>query len=788
MGLLTSPAWAQSPSPDLRGIYIYTNGLAAHMGADLSAALSASFSIPGIDGVAVVVGWATVEPAMSEYDWSVLDQWIGQVVALGKKIDLVVPAGSSTPPWLFQPPPVGAGATELSFTVSPHDGETGYCDTDNIAAPWDPAFLAQWDAMLAALSAHLQRAGTYSAITLVRLTGINRTSEELRLPAETAQSTGLACVTDAIATWQQAGYRPALLLQGWNAVISSFEKSFPGKSFAVSIIATDAFPPIDQNGAVITGTPPDPNQPLLMSSSQMFPGRLVVQLDFLMPGLAASTAVTQAAQNLGTLAAYQTNEYLGANGAACAGPETDATPCTDATFLALLETGIYPLGQSNPLRSQYIEVFHDNAAAFPDDILQAHFQLIPPGPCAVTGDGTPSVADVQQMVREALGFASPSNDLNGDGVVNVADVQIDIQAVLSQVCLAGSQTQSLAKPQSHLRAPAPYVPSHSSLALAALPASFTDLGTLGGESATAYSLNDLGQVVGASDTGQKGPPKSACPRCAISHAFLWVAGQMTDLDRENTGNSAAYSINFAGQIAGVYSDSGRYFAGFLYSGGAITALSQVSRGTVSAMNDSGQIIGGLAPENADSQQAFVWNAGTVMNLGTLGGTGSQARAINDSGQVAGFADVSGDSAVHAFLYSGGGPTDLGTLGGKNSMAYGLNRMGQVAGASQIADSSFEHAFLYTGGAMMDLGTLEGRESGADAINNSGMVVGWSDTSGGEQHAFLWASRHMVDLNSLVTVAPGVWLTEATSLNDNGQIVANASNGHAYLISLAVQFR
>ena len=76
----------------------------------------------GVDGVAVVVGWGDVEPAIGEYDWTVLDRWIGQVVALGKKIDLVVPAGSSTPPWLFQPPPVGAGATELSFTVSPHDG------------------------------------------------------------------------------------------------------------------------------------------------------------------------------------------------------------------------------------------------------------------------------------------------------------------------------------------------------------------------------------------------------------------------------------------------------------------------------------------------------------------------------------------------------------------------------------------------------------------------------------------------------------------------------------------
>jgi hypothetical protein len=45
--------------------------------------------------------------------------------------------------------------------------------------------------------------------------------------------------------------------------------------------------------------------------------------------------------------------------------------------LTLLRTGIYPLGQSNNLRAQYIEVFPANAIAFPDDIQQAHFELVP---------------------------------------------------------------------------------------------------------------------------------------------------------------------------------------------------------------------------------------------------------------------------------------------------------------------------------------------------------------------------------------------------------------------------
>ncbi len=372
--LLTLPAAAQ---PDLRGIYIYTNDVST-ISTATATQLTQSFNIPGVDGVAIVIGWNSIEPNIGQYQWTLLDQWIAKVSARGKKIDLVIPAGSSTPAWLFQPPPSGAGAVQLNFTVSPHAGETGVCDTDTIPPPWDKAFLAQWDAMLAAVSAHLKSAGTYNAITLVRLTGINRTTEELRLPAETAATTGLACVSDSLTTWQQAGYRPSLLLQGWNAIVASFMKSFPDKSFAVSIIPNDAFPGIAEDGSLITGHVGDEDEPLILSASQQLPGRLVVQFDFLMPGEAAATVVTGAAQNYGTLAAFQTNEYLGGQGAGCSEPITSTIPCTASTYMELLDTGIYPLGQTNPLRAQYIEAFHDNAAAFPADILQAHFELLPP--------------------------------------------------------------------------------------------------------------------------------------------------------------------------------------------------------------------------------------------------------------------------------------------------------------------------------------------------------------------------------------------------------------------------
>ena len=55
--------------------------------------------------------------------------------------------------------------------------------------------------------------------------------------------------------------------------------------------------------------------------------------------------------------------------------------------------------------------------------------------------------------------------------------------------------------------------------------------------------------------------------------------------------------------------------------------------------------------------------------------------------------------------------DLGTLGGSSSNAYGLNNAGWTVGES-VDGSGNWHAFRYANGAMEDLGTLGGTISQA----------------------------------------------------------------------------
>jgi probable HAF family extracellular repeat protein len=429
-------------------------------------------------------------------------------------------------------------------------------------------------------------------------------------------------------------------------------------------------------------------------------------------------------------------------------------------------------------------------------------------PCDLDRSGTIDVSDVQMIINEALGLLPPADDLYSDGVVDVADVQIVINGALHLGCTVATAPVSAANSRNLKSKSEPLdsvvTPVRENLSVGSgnflavgtsgLLANAIDLGTLGGVSASAYGINNLGEIVGGSSTGQSKKGDGACVDrdCPVIHAFEWEAGRMEDLGRsfnEADANSFALGINDGGAIVGVYSRPDGGGTLFLYAGGLTRALKNVAYDGRSAINNLGEVVGSALKEGAlPPPEAFIWSSGTVTNLGALGGTASQASGVNDSGQVAGFAYLGGNSAAHAFLYGGTGLTDLGTLGGTNSVALAVNNAGQVVGSSQTTGDRSRHAFLYSGGTMTDLGTLGGIDSQASGINSNGLIVGWAKTVNGEQHAVLWTYGSMVDLNSIVTLGPDVTLAEAVAVNEVGQVIANGNNGRAYLITLPAQLR
>jgi probable HAF family extracellular repeat protein len=159
---------------------------------------------------------------------------------------------------------------------------------------------------------------------------------------------------------------------------------------------------------------------------------------------------------------------------------------------------------------------------------------------------------------------------------------------------------------------------------------------------------------------------------------------------------------------------------------------------------------------------------SITDLGTLGGSFSDAYGVNDAGQVVGYSTLA-VSGVRGFLWSGGSLTDLGTLpGSTNSYGTDLNEAGQVVGYSTFQDSNHSRAFLWYGGSLTDLGTLGGDYTRADGINEAGQVVGEASLTTGASHAFRYSGGTMTDLGTL----GGGW-SEAFDINDTGQIVGDS---------------
>ncbi|MEO8201900.1 MAG: hypothetical protein ABI679_15320 [Gemmatimonadota bacterium] len=191
----------------------------------------------------------------------------------------------------------------------------------------------------------------------------------------------------------------------------------------------------------------------------------------------------------------------------------------------------------------------------------------------------------------------------------------------------------------------------------------------------------------------------------------------------------------------------------------------------------------------------------VVKLPSLGGTLSRGMAINTQGWVAGWSNQS-DGTRRAALWQGGSILGLGTLGGPNSTVpwQGLNNHGMVIGISQTAevdsldeDWSCEagaflagptnlicRGFVWQNGLMRELPTLGGNHGFATGVNNQGQVVGWAETPlrdptcTGVQvlqfRAVIWEPKTRKIETRELSPYPGDSTSAATAINNRGQAV------------------
>lgn len=200
--------------------------------------------------------------------------------------------------------------------------------------------------------------------------------------------------------------------------------------------------------------------------------------------------------------------------------------------------------------------------------------------CDLDNDGSVNVSDVQLRIKQALGLAFPVDDLNADGVIDVVDVQDNLEGALNMTCptTTGAALRTFRPSTVLTRALSPvgrpflteggtviygvnrnrmvgsawFEDSAAFHAFLFNGVAVTDLGTLGGASSMALSMNSPGLIVGWADTGS-----------GQTHAFLWSAGSMVDLNdyvtlEDDVTLREATSIDDAGRILASGSDGRTY--------------------------------------------------------------------------------------------------------------------------------------------------------------------------------------------------------------------------------------
>jgi probable HAF family extracellular repeat protein len=170
---------------------------------------------------------------------------------------------------------------------------------------------------------------------------------------------------------------------------------------------------------------------------------------------------------------------------------------------------------------------------------------------------------------------------------------------------------------------------------------------------------------------------------------------------------------------------------------------------------------------------------TVTDLGTLGGTQSQALALNEHGQVVGWSLITGGTSVHAFRTApntaiNSATDDLGTLGGTWSYANAINASGQVTGYSYAISSidgfrTAANAAIHA--ATDDISGGSWYYTEAFDINASGQVVGFLISDNFPSHAFRTAPNRPIDLmTDVLDFAVPSRTSVAMGINDIGQVV------------------
>lgn len=310
-----------------------------------------------------------------------------------------------------------------------------------------------------------------------------------------------------------------------------------------------------------------------------------------------------------------------------------------------------------------------------------------------------------------------------------------------------------------------------------------------GSSSYAYSINGSGDVVVGSSFNSNG----------YERAVRWSSDGVTDLGTLGGIYSYAFDVSADGTVIVGSTPNGGVLTAFRWTeASAMTALSPLDPGysaVAYGVSASGAKVAGFSESVGNAAHAVIWDvtAGSIQDLGTLGGAYSFARGISGDGTTAVGYSADAVGRTLAFRWTAAGNmVSLNTLGGNESYAIAVNNDGAVVVGHSRTASSQTHAFRWTEGTgMVDLQTLGGSYSEAMGVNADGTVVVGSSAPAGNGgptpvRGFRWTeATGMVSIedwlrNNGVTVVSD-FTNSARAVSDDGNIIVGETvDGQAYI--------
>lgn len=301
---------------------------------------------PNVDGVFLQLGWNAIEPKDATFDYTLLDEVLIKAYSNKKKVSLAIVAGTHSPAWIYK-----KDVPMLSFEGTKPDGT---CYTATMPLPYSRDFINAYADAVRNVGEHIKSTPTFDqTLSLVKLSGINIDSPELRLPEQTSTKDTQCKVTDAIALWKKHNFRPSKIQGAFEDMVKAYRNGFLNKYFSISL-GHDGhdFPAIDEKGNVVSEQ--SIALMLLDTSKKNLGERLILQQNQLTGAMGTPQMLMDAKKRLNLPIAFQISEKD--FGKACVKKE-----CKQTAFNQTMDRAF----ENNSL---YVEVFQPNLRSYPKSI------------------------------------------------------------------------------------------------------------------------------------------------------------------------------------------------------------------------------------------------------------------------------------------------------------------------------------------------------------------------------------------------------------------------------------